>query len=231
MTQKEFQKIYGGKIEEGWLVFRENLNCSNNRLTSLPENLKVGGNLYCYNNRLTSLPENLKVGGNLDCSNNQLTSLPENLKVGGNLDCSNNQLTSLPENLKVRGNLFVFRNVAWDDIKMVDRVLADDLSASEVFAIEDVEHRRVAYERMDKLKMRELPGLKTEDEVKDDGYGYPMRIISFKSDKYDTPFYFLNCFCPSEGREFFVETRETKCWRAKMASFGLNGGIKFDEEW
>lgn len=45
---------------------------------------------------------------------------------------------------------------------------------------------------------------------------------------FDSPFYFLNCFCQSTKREYFIETRETDCWKAKQKSFGI--GIKFDEE-
>src|SRR3990167_5778284 len=110
MTQKEFQKRFGGKVVKGWLAFGGDLSCSGNQLTSLPENLKVSGDLYCSGNQLTSLPENLKVSGDLSCSDNQLTSLPENLKVSGDLYCYSNQLTALPENLKVGGNLYCSGN-------------------------------------------------------------------------------------------------------------------------
>ncbi len=77
-------------------------------LTSLPEDLTVGGDLYlmdCWG--LTSLPENLHVGRNLNlrgCTG--LTHLPENLHVGRNLNlrgCTG--LTHLPENLHVDGDL------------------------------------------------------------------------------------------------------------------------------
>jgi len=72
------------------------LDCSCNKLTSLPtlpENLTE---LYCSFNQLASLPElneNLEV---LICYNNQLTSLPELNKNLEYLDCSCNKLTSLP---------------------------------------------------------------------------------------------------------------------------------------
>jgi len=109
MTQQEFQKRCGGEIKNGWLVFKGDLDCSYNQLTSLPDNLKVGGHLDCHNNQLTSLPDNLKVVRYLrylNCSHNKLTSLPDNLRVEGYLDCSNNRLTSLPDNLKVGGELY-----------------------------------------------------------------------------------------------------------------------------
>ncbi|MEI7371223.1 hypothetical protein, partial [Pectobacterium brasiliense] len=53
---------------------------------------------------LTSLPENLSVGGGLRISGcTGLTSLPENLSVGGGLRISGcTGLTSLPENLSCR---------------------------------------------------------------------------------------------------------------------------------
>jgi Leucine-rich repeat (LRR) protein len=77
------------------------LDCSYNKLTSLPNNLpKSLQILYFYSNQITSLdnlPPNLK---ELDCSGNQITSL-NNLPASiEGLDCSNNQITSL-DNLPV----------------------------------------------------------------------------------------------------------------------------------
>jgi hypothetical protein len=56
-----------------------------------------------------------------------------------------------------------------------------------------------------------------------------MKVISFEIDGFDTPFYYLNCFCPSTKREYFIETRETDCWKAKQKSFGLT--VNFDFEY
>jgi Leucine-rich repeat (LRR) protein len=87
------------------------VNCRNNQLKSLPEN--IGSNwtnlthFYCYNNLLTSLPEN--IGSNWTnltyfyCGSNQLKLLPEN--IGSNwtnlteFSCYDNKLNSLPENI------------------------------------------------------------------------------------------------------------------------------------
>ena len=159
MTQKEFQKRFGGIIKDGWLVFKEALDCSYNQLTSLLDNLKVGGNLYCYNN--------------------QLTSLPDNLKVGGDLDCSNNQLTSVPNCIKEIGNCYIFEGVNWNDPIWINKILKDELTAEEVFAIDNIEHRRIAYQYMDKSKMKKLKDYTVLDEVNDDGHGNPMKIVSF----------------------------------------------------
>ena len=225
----------------GYVDVRENAKAS------FP-NLKSSGSVYVRENAKASFP-NLKSSGSVDVGENAKASFPKLESVSGYVDVRENeklekQLWKIASKnqwyisdkssdwlLSQKGN-FIFRindvNFRED---LFDRVRKNELSASEVFAIENTEQRRVAYERMDKMKMKELPDLKTEDEVKDDGYGYPMKIISFKSDKFDTPFYFLNCFDASTGREYFVETREKKCWAAKMDSFGLKEDEKFDEEW
>jgi len=49
------------------------LNLRNTPITSLPDNLKVGGNLYLGNTPITSLPDNLQVGGDLDLENTPLS--------------------------------------------------------------------------------------------------------------------------------------------------------------
>ena len=41
----------------------------------------VEGDLDCSYNKLTSLPQGLVVEGNLDCRNNNLTSLPDDLQL------------------------------------------------------------------------------------------------------------------------------------------------------
>ena len=43
-----------------------NLDLSNTQITSLPDNLKVGGDLYLSYTQITSLPDRLKVGGYLN---------------------------------------------------------------------------------------------------------------------------------------------------------------------
>ena len=91
------------------------LYCSNNLLTSLPNNLPQGLEiLHCSKNKLSSLPDltrfkNLK---ELYCSNNQLNSLPNHLPQSlEKIHCSSNQLkylpTILPQNLKA---LYCFEN-------------------------------------------------------------------------------------------------------------------------
>ena len=83
------------------------LDLGSTKITSLPDNLEVGGVLFLSNTPITSLPNNLTVGGNLYLRNTPITSLPDNLKVDGHLDLGDTPITSLPDNLKVGGYLYL----------------------------------------------------------------------------------------------------------------------------
>ena len=75
-------------------------------ITSLPDNLTVGGYLDLDGcTGITSLPDNLTVGGYLDLDGTGITSLPDNLTVGGSLYLRDTGITSLPDNLIVGGYL------------------------------------------------------------------------------------------------------------------------------
>ena len=76
-------------------------------ITSLPDNLHVGGSLDIYNTKIKSLPNNLNVGGFLDLRYTNIESLPDNLHVGGFLGLANTNIKSLPDNLQVGGNLYL----------------------------------------------------------------------------------------------------------------------------
>ena len=261
MTQIEFQKKCGGVIKNGWLIFdnEDSVDLSNNQLTSLPENIKFEneGSVYLANNQLTSLPENIKFENedSVYLFNNQLTSLPENIKFEnkGYVDLSNNQLTSLPENIKFENtgsvylfnnkfkklplylskiqNLYIFQNTNWNDIKWINKILSDELTAEEVFSIDNVEHRRIAFEYIDKIKMKQLKNFKILDEVKDDGYSKTMKIWEFQLSNMNEPIKFLNCFCPSTNREYFLGTSKDKCWEAKAELAGFEAKeIEWEKE-
>ncbi len=85
-AQKKIQQY----IKDG---SKGDLNLRNTPITSLPNNLNVGGYLNLGNTPITSLPNNLNVGGNLDLYNTKITSLPDNLKVGGDLNLANTPLS------------------------------------------------------------------------------------------------------------------------------------------
>ena len=70
-----------------------NLNLEDTPITSLPNNLTVGGSLYLSNTPITSLPNNLTVGRYLDLSGTKITSLPEDLTVGGSLNLENTPIS------------------------------------------------------------------------------------------------------------------------------------------
>ena len=88
------------------IKFSKDLYLNNTKITSLPDNLSVGGYLDLSNTKITSLPDNLSVGKYLDLNNTKITSLPDNLSVGGYLDLSNTKITNLPDNLSVGGDIY-----------------------------------------------------------------------------------------------------------------------------
>ena len=100
-TQRKIQQY----IKDG---SKGSLDLGDTPITSLPDNLKVGGYLDLSKTSMTSLPDNLKVGGYLSLSKTPITSLPDNLKVGGYLNLNKTPITSLPDNLEVGGTLDLF---------------------------------------------------------------------------------------------------------------------------
>lgn len=72
------------------------LNCSNNKLTSLPKLNNTLEKLFCRHNELTELPQLNNSLRELVCRNNKLTKLPELNRYLRHLNCDNNQLTELP---------------------------------------------------------------------------------------------------------------------------------------
>jgi hypothetical protein len=111
-----------------------------------------------------------------------------------------------------------------------EKVAHDKLTAQEVFAIENTEQRRIAYELMDKSKMRQFDNFKVLEESKDD-CGNTQKIISFNIKGFDKPFVYFNCICPTTGREYFLQTEKETCLEAKRASFGITNNIKWDFEY
>ena len=111
------------------------------------------------------------------------------------------------------------------------KIKNNKLSPDKIFAIDNVEHRRIAYEFMDKVKMKSLKDYKILDDVTDDGYGYPMKIVSFTVQNMKEPLLFCNCHCPSTGREYFIGTNQITCRNFKSQSFGLPLNTTFSIEW
>ena len=184
------------------------------------------GNLIINENNQDDYKDLVEVTGYLHIySQAKLDSLKT---VGGYLYIYS-QTKFSPNVLKLKYERYYINDVNFDK-ELFLKVWNDKLSAQEVFSLTNIEQRRVAYELMDKAKMAELPDLRVLDEVKDDGYGYLMKVIEFSSDDYDEPFRFLNCFCPSTGREYYLETKQKTCKKAKAMSFGLPS-LKINKEW
>ena len=96
-------------------------------ITSLPDNLTVGGYLDLEGcTGITSLPDNLTVGGYLDLEGcTGITSLPDNLTVGGGLYLRGTGITSLPDNLIVGGGLYLCGTGINDTSKVKNRLSQD----------------------------------------------------------------------------------------------------------
>ena len=62
---------------------------------------------------------------------------------------------------------------------MYDKIVNDKMNPQDVFKIKNTELRRIAYEYMDKAKMKKLKDYKVIDKKKDN-YGNKMSIIEFK---------------------------------------------------
>jgi Leucine-rich repeat (LRR) protein len=81
------------------------INCSNNQLTSLPDNMNFPNlkEFNCSYNQLTSLPDNMNFPNlqTFDCNNNELTSIPDNMNFPNlqTFHCPVNKLTLLPDNM------------------------------------------------------------------------------------------------------------------------------------
>lgn len=70
------------------------------------------------------------------------------------------------------------------------------MTPQEIFKIENTELRRIAYEYMDKSKMKKLKDYKVLDKAKDK-YGNRMQIVEFKVNGFKDPFKYYQCICPS----------------------------------
>lgn len=90
------QQLYYPEI----IIKARRFDCSDNRLTSFPDELRILPNcqkLYCYNNQLTGLPE-LPNCTELYCFANELTTIPDLPNCRG-LCGWENQLIHLPKQL------------------------------------------------------------------------------------------------------------------------------------
>lgn len=78
-------------------------------ITTLPDNLSVGGNLYLSGTGIRALPNNLHVGGDLYLTDTPITVLPVDLRVGGNLDLRGTAITEVPKSVNIGGSTYGFK--------------------------------------------------------------------------------------------------------------------------
>ena len=223
-----------------------------NSNVELPKLTSVGGYLYIYSNVELQAPKLTSVGGDLSIYSN--VELPKLTSVGGDLSINRklsdellekllsfdkkntkqwyvNELVGeyLLENLSKKEKvIYRIKGVKFNR-EWFDKIRKDELTPNEVFAIDNLEHRRIAYEFMDKNKMKQLKDFEVLDEQADDK-GNQMKIVQFTIQNMKEPLRFYNCICPSTKREYFVQTKENKCWGAKEESFGIKN-VEWSNEW
>jgi hypothetical protein len=190
----------------------------------------VGGNLYIYSN--CELKALKSVGGYLDIHSKLEEKTAIRLwKNNRNKewylsDKANEYLLSQTGKIKYYINRIEFQK------EWFDKIRKDQLTPQEIFAIDNVEHRRIAYEYMDKAKMAQLKDFKVLDE-QIDGKGKKMRMVSFSVPNVKEPLVFYNCIDASSDREYWLQMDGySKCWEAKFGMFGLKENeVKLIEEW
>jgi len=187
------------------------------------DNLKsVSGDLYIYSQakleakNLKSVSWDLYINSQAKLDN--LKSVSGNLSINSPIAKSTNKLIDRLIKSKQKRRLYI-NNVEFEK-SLFNKVRRDELSASQVFSLKNIEQRRIAYEIMDKAKMKKLKSFKVLDK-KTDKYGHEMKIVVFKIKGFEKEFKYLNCICPSTQREYFLETQSNKCQLAKARSFGL----------
>jgi Leucine-rich repeat (LRR) protein len=211
------------------------IDLSHNQLASLPDGIKFRnrGWVDLSHNQLASLPKGIEAKRTYEIFlySNELVSLPEKnpFKNAHHVCLFNNKLKYIPLSYAKAKELYIFPSIKWNDVEQINKILGDKLSAEEVFAIENIEHRRIAYQYMDKSKMKQLKDYTILDE-QIDNKGNQMKIISFVVTVMQKPLKFYSCLCPSSGREYFIETNKDNCWEAKNAGFGLTE-VDWVEEW
>src|SRR3990167_8753119 len=195
----------------------------------------VGGDLFINSSADLKAPNLKSVGGYLSIYSKISIDLAKNL-WGANRKKNTKWIVCnlVPDWLINRvatkkDSVFKINNVELS-FEWFEKIRKDKLSPGEVFAIDNVEHRRIAYEMMDKAKMKQLKDF-TVLETGVDEKGKKVEIVSFTVQNMKEPLIFYHCFCPSTGREYFLQT-DQKTWKlAKARQFGFNEIINFINEW
>lgn len=87
------------------LECKGNLNLSNRGISSLPRDLRVGGNLDIRGTAIKRLPDGLSVRGGLYAYDTPLEHIGNGVSVGGTLNIQGTPVTAIPEDIVVSENL------------------------------------------------------------------------------------------------------------------------------
>ncbi len=222
MNENKSLKTYKGNVE----ITKENSEQMEKKFLYTEI---IDGSVYVRENAKASFP-NLKQSGYVYVRNGDVKLEKQLWKIASKNKWYVSEKSS--EWLLSQKGDFVYRlnNVEFSK-EWFDKIRKDQLSPEEVFAIDNIEHRRVAYEFMDKTKMKQLKDYKVLDEKIDDK-GNPMKILSFTIQNMREPLKFYDCFCPSSKREYFLQTDKDSCDKAKAGMFGFKENeAEFMEEW
>ena len=126
--------------------------------------------------------------------------------------------------------IYVINGVNFEK-KLWNKVVKDQLTVQEVFALENTEQRRIAYEQMDKLKMKQLKDYEVLDHRDKDEQGKMDEVVQFSIKGFNEPFTYYSCECPTTGRRYFLQTNQKNCLNAKASSFGVSADIIWSNEW
>jgi len=186
-------------------IYTGNVEITGSNVTQWEEKLKyiqhIGGDLYINSNASLKADALKSVGGYLYINSKITEKLERQL-----WEFNSKKQWRLSEVcsewiLSQTGKIRYYINRVEFQKSLFDSIRHGELSAQQVFAITNMEQRRVAYEKMDKTKMAELTGLKVLGEGTDK-HGNAERIISFDVEGFNKPFLFYHCICPSTGREY-----------------------------
>ena len=193
----------------------------------------VGGDLSIYSN--ADLRALKSVGGDLSIHSKISINTAKNLWSANRKDIkkiwtiSNKLPDWLIKRVATRGNSVFVINDTKLPFEWFEKIRKDALTAEEVFAIDNIEHRRIAYEYMDKAKMKALKNFKILDAGVDEK-GKDVKIISFNVQNMKEDLIFYNCIDASTDREYFLQTKETTWKEAKDALFGMKN-VEWVNEW
>ena len=223
------------------LSIYSNAKLNANNLTSVWWNLYISSNVKL--NNLTSVWWDLSIYSNVKLNANNLTSVWWDLSISSNVSQllinklwkhNNKNKWYINENSYksfIKRQWDINYKLQWVNLekKWFLKIIQDKFNPEELFAIDNIEHRRLAYQYMDKLKMKQLKWYKILDEKIDEKWN-PMKIVSFNIQNMKDDLIFYNCFCPSTLREYFIQTKEKTCDKAKAMSFWLEE-IEMINEW